>query len=236
MTTGAPLMNVQDALRSRRSIRRFLPEPVPRETVRRILEGAARAPSGHNTQPWKVHVVAGAVRDRLVTDLLDMAAREPWENRKPEYDYYPTTWVEPFLGRRRKLGHDLYATLGIARDDKAGRERQMLENFKFFGAPVGLFVTFDRRMATGTFMDVGMFIQSIMVGARGEGLDTCGQAIFTWVHDIIRRHLPIPPEEILACGIALGHADLGAKENALVVEKLPVDQFASFHGFEEGIP
>jgi len=226
-------MLVQDALRSRRSIRRFLPTPVDKATVTRILEGAARAPSGHNTQPWKVYAVAGAARERVVAAMLDVARSEPWEQRKPEYDYYPTTWVEPFLGRKRKLGYDLYSALGIARDDMPAREAQMHENFKFFGAPVGLFVTFDRRMATGTFMDVGMFIEAIMLGARGEGLDTCGQAIFTWVHDVVRQHLPIPPEEMLACGIALGHADRTARENTFTVEKVPVSQFASFHGFDE---
>ena len=224
-------MQAIDALRTRRSIRRFLPDAVPAATIKRILEGAARAPSGHNTQPWKVYAVAGDVRARLVDDFLSVVTSEPWEQRKPEYDYYPTTWIDPFLARKRKLGLDLYATLGIERSDMAARERQMQENFKFFGAPVGLFITFDRRMATGTFMDVGMFIQSIMVGARAEGLDTCGQAIFTWVHDIVRKHLPIPDEELLACGISLGKADPSAPENTFVVDKLPVTSFASFHGF-----
>jgi nitroreductase len=224
-------MQVYDALLKRRSVRCFLQTPVPETTVRRILEGAARAPSGHNTQPWKVYVVAGPVRDKLVAALLDVARNEPWEQRKPEYDYYPTSWVEPFLGRKRKLGYDLYKTLGIARDDMKAREQQMHENFRFFGAPVGLFVTFDRRMATGTYLDVGMFIQSIMMGARAEGLDTCGQAIFTWVHDVVRQHLPIPPEELLACGISLGVADPNAPENTFAIDKVPVSTFASFHGF-----
>ena len=114
----------------------------------------------------------------------------------------------------------------------AGRERQMHENFKFFGAPVGLFVTFDRRMATGTFMDVGMFIEGLMIGARAEGLDTCGQAIFTWVHDVVRKHVPIPDVELLACGIALGKANPAAPENTFPIEKLSVADIATFHGFE----
>ena len=226
-------MLATDALRTRRSIRRFLPDAVPAATVTRILEGAARAPSGHNTQPWKVYVVTGEVRARLVEDFLKVVTSEPWEQRKPEYDYYPTTWIDPFLGRKRKLGLDLYATLNIDRGDMPARERQMHENFKFFGAPVGMFITFDRRMATGTFLDAGMFIQSIMIGARAEGLDTCGQAIFTWVHDIVRKHLPVPDEELLACGIALGKADPSAPENTFVVDKLPVSSFATFHGFTD---
>jgi nitroreductase len=226
-------MHVHDAIMTRRSIRRFTPEAVPRTTLERILTAAARSPSGHNTQPWKVYAVAGDARQRLVDDMLNVVRTEAWEQRKPEYDYYPTTWIDPFLARKRKLGLDLYKTVGIARDDMKAREAQMHENFKFFGAPVGLFITFDRRMATGSFMDVGMFLEAIMIGARGEGLHTCGQAIFTWVHDVVRRHLPIPPEEILACGMALGHADLTAAENTLVVDKLPVSAFASFHGFED---
>lgn len=224
-------MQVYDALKSRRSVRRFLSDPVPYESLRRILEGAAYAPSGHNIQPWKVYVVAGEVKEKITADILHAAKVDPPERHQPEFEYYPINWVEPYIGRRRKLGHDLYATLGIDRHDKAAREHQMLENYRFFGAPVGMFVTFDRRLATGTYMDVGMFIENILVGARGEGLDTCGQAAFIWYHKIIRRHLPIYENELLACGISVGYADPRAPENKLVVDKLPVDAFASFHGF-----
>ncbi len=226
-------MHAYEAMMTRRSIRNFLPDPVPRATIERIVTAALRAPSGHNTQPWKLYAVAGRVREELVAELLATARSEPWEQRKPEYDYYPTTWVEPFQSRKRALGFGLYKSLGIERGDIAGRERQMHENFKFFGAPVGLFVTFDRRMATGTFMDIGMFIESLMIGARAEGLHTCGQAIFTWVHDVVRKHVPIPPVELLACGIALGKANPSAPENAFPLDKLAVADVASFHGFED---
>jgi nitroreductase len=138
------------------------------------------------------------------------------------------------LSRKRTLGYGLYAALGIGRGDMAAREKQMHENFRFFGAPVGIFVAFDRRMATGTFMDVGMFIEALMIGARAEGLDTCGQAIFTWVHDIVRRHVPILETELLACGIALGKADPTAPENRFAVEKLSVGDVATFQGFDGG--
>jgi len=225
-------MNVHEAIMTRRSIRRFLAKPVPRASLTRILEGAAMAPSGHNIQPWKVYAVAGSVKEGISRDILASIASEPADSHKPEFDYYPVEWFEPFIGRRRKLGHDLYAVLGIAREDKARREAQMLENFKFFGAPVGLFVTFDRRLATGTFMDIGMFVENILVGARGEGLDTCGQAAFINFHKVLRRHLPMGDNELLACGISLGFADPSAPENKLIPEKISVDQFTTFHGFE----
>lgn len=226
-------MNAHDAIMTRRSVRRFLSKPVPRASLVRILEGAATAPCGHNIQPWKVYAVAGRVKDDISAAILKAIANEPADHHKEEFPYYPEEWFEPYIGRRRKLGHALYATLSIAREDKAAREKQMLENFKFFGAPVGLFVTFDRRLATGTFMDIGMFIENILIGARGEGLDTCGQAAFNWYHQVIRKHLPIPDNELLACGISLGFADPQAPENRLVPEKLAVEAFTSFHGFED---
>jgi nitroreductase len=224
-------MHVHEAIMTRRSIRRFLSTPVPRDALMRILQGAANAPCGHNIQPWKVYVVTGAVKDAISRDIL-AAAAEPPGTYTQEFDYYPVEWVEPFIGRRRKLGHELYAILGIGRDDKPARERQMLENFRFFGAPIGLFVTFDRRLATGTYMDVGMFIENILIGARGEGLDTCGQAAFNWYHKVIRRHLPMPDNELFACGMSIGYADPNAPENKLMPEKLAVEAFTTFHGFE----
>ena len=225
-------MDTHDAIMSRRSVRRFLPSPVPRASLMRILEGAAMAPSGHNIQPWKVYAVAGSVQQKISSDILAAIAKDSVEEHQPEFDYYPVNWVEPYIGRRRKLGHELYAILGIGREDKAAREQQMLKNYSFFGAPIGLFVTFDRRLATGTFMDVGMFIENILIGARGEGLDTCGQAAFNWYHKVIRRHLPMDDGELLACGIALGYADDDAPENKLRPEKIAVESFTTFLGFE----
>ncbi len=225
-------MHAHDAIMTRRSVRRFLPAPVPHASLIRILEGAAMAPSGHNIQPWKVYAVAGSVKQKISDDILAAIANDPVEVHQPEFDYYPVNWVEPYIGRRRKLGHELYAILGIAREDKAARAKQMLENYSFFGAPIGLFVTFDRRLATGTFMDIGMFIENILIGARGEGLDTCGQAAFNWYHKVIRRHLPMENGELLACGIALGYADPNAPENKLRPEKVPVEAFTTFLGFE----
>lgn len=223
-------MHVDDAIRSRKSVRRFLPAPVPASTVRHILEVAARAPSGNNVQPWRVYAVAGEARERLCADILEAATTDP-DRHQPEYAYYPTSWHEPYLERRRRCGFGLYATLGIARDDKVARERQMLRNYTFFDAPVGLLVTLDRRLNTGSFMDVGMFLQNIMVAARAQGLHTCAQAAFAWFHGVVRRHLPLDDSEILLCGVALGHEDTAAPENAFITERAAPEEFSSFHGF-----
>ncbi|MFC4271298.1 nitroreductase [Sneathiella chungangensis] len=220
--------DVHSAIKSRRSIRRFLPTEVPQEILEKILIGAGYAPSGHNSQPWKVYIIRGETKQRVTDGILKAIATEPEEDHQPEYDYYPTEWFDPYLTRRRKVGHDLYELLGIERSDKAAREKQMAENFSFFGAPVGMFVTFDRRLATGTFMDIGMFLQSIFIGARGEGLDTCGQAVFTWYHKVIREILPMEENELLACGLSLGYIDPAAPENRLFAEKLELSDYCVF--------
>lgn len=225
-------MHVDEAMQSRRSMRRFLPTAVPQSVVRHILQVAARSPSGNNIQPWRVHVVAGTARDKLCRDLLQAATDSP-ERYRAEYDYYPTQWFEPYLERRRRCGFALYETLGIGRGDRERREEQMLRNYLFFDAPVGLLVTLDRRLSAGSYMDIGMFIQSILLAARGQGLHTCSQAAFAIFHEVVRKHLPLTDEELLVCGIALGHADPDAPENGLVTEREPVDAFASFHGFAE---
>lgn len=223
-------MHVDDAIASRRSIRRFLPTPVDRATVEQLLEVSARAPSGHNVQPWRVHALAGEPLARLCGEILN-AARHDAQPHQPEYEYYPTEWHEPYLGRRRATGFGLYDALGIARDDRAAREAQMLRNYLFFDAPVGLLVTLDRRLQTGSFMDLGMFIENVLVAARGQGLHTCAQAAFAWFHRIVREHVPMGEHELLACGIALGHADPDAPENAFVTTREPVSAFATFRGF-----
>jgi nitroreductase len=223
-------MNVEEAILTRRSVRRFLPKPVPEPIVGKIIEVSARAPSGHNIQPWKVYAIAGEVEKRLSADILKAAETEPGKHQ-PEHEYYPTEWHEPYIGRRRELGYDLYAKLGIARDDVAARTSHMNRNYLFFDAPVGLFVTVDRRLNTGSYIDIGMFLQNILLAARGHGLHTCGQAAFTWYHDIIREHLSFDGTEILICGVALGYEDTAAPENKLVTKRVPVDTYARFLGF-----
>ena len=214
---------------SRQSIRRFLPDPVARETVEEILALASRAPSGTNIQPWRVSVVTGAEKDALSADILE-AHDDPNEEHKREYDYYPVKFSEPYLGRRRKIGWDLYGLLGIGREDKDKMHAQHGRNYLFFDAPVGLFFTIERELSIGSWLDYGMFLQNIMLAARGKGLHTCPQAAFANFHKIIRRHLDIPDDEVVICGMSMGYADLDAIENTLVTEREPVSGFVKFIG------
>ena len=220
---------VDQAITSRRSIRAYLPTPVPRQTIEEILAVAARAPSGTNTQPWKVHVLTGAARQRL-SERICAAHDDPAQRSQhtEEYAYYPTEWRSPYVDRRRKVGWDLYSLLGITKTDKARMHAQHARNYAFFDAPVGLIFTIDRVMQQGSWLDYGMFLQSVMVAARGRGLDTCPQAAFTQFHRIISEELQLPPEEMVVCGMALGHADPKAIENTLVTEREPVAGFARF--------
>jgi nitroreductase len=202
---------------------------VAREDLEQILAVAARAPSGTNTQPWKVYVLTGETRQRLSQQIL--AAHfdpEVARQHQEEYAYYPTTWVSPFIDRRRKVGWDLYALLGLTREDKAGMAAQHGRNYDFFGAPVGLIFTIERVMEKGSWLDYGMFLQNIMVAARGRGLDTCPQAAFTQYHKIITDVLQLPPGETVVCGMALGFADHGKIENSLVTEREPLSGFVRF--------
>lgn len=220
---------VDAALTSRRSIRAFLPDPVAREDIEQILAVAARAPSGTNTQPWKVHVLQGAAREALSQAILAVYA-DPALNAqyKEEYAYYPREWTSPFIERRRKVGWDLYALLGLGRENKAGMAAQHARNFRFFDAPVGLIFTIDRVMEQGSWLDYGMFLQSIMVAARGRGLDTCPQAAFTQYHSIIAEHLQLSANDMVVCGMALGWADASKIENTLITEREPVSAFVRF--------
>ena len=227
--TALRIEAVESAIASRRSLRAFLPTPVPETTIRRILEVASRAPSGTNTQPWKVYVLTGDAK-RELSRRISAAYDDPVEcaTHTEEYAYYPTEWRSPFIERRRKVGWDLYGLLGLARTDKAGMHAQHLRNYHFFGAPVGLMFTIDRVMRQGSWLDYGMFLQSIMVAARAHGLDTCPQAAFTPFHRIIMPAIGAPENEQLVCGMSLGHADPRAIENTLVTEREPVDAFARF--------
>ena len=222
---------VDFAITSRRSLRAFLPTPVPRETIESILAVASRAPSGTNTQPWKVHVVTGEPKSRLSAAVL-AAHDDPAVARAhtEEWDYYPREWASPYIERRRKVGWDLYGLLGIGKTDRAAMHAQHGRNFRFFDAPVGLVFTIDRVMRQGSYLDYGMFLQSVMVAARGRGLDTCPQAAFMQYHRIIAEQLTIPATEMVVCGMSLGYADPSKVENRLVTEREPVGAFATFHG------
>ena len=222
---------VDQAITSRRSIRAYLPDPVAREDIEAILEVASRAPSGTNTQPWKVYVLTGAARDRLSAAIVETYLDpEAAGAHAEEYSYYPTKWVSPYIDRRRKVGWDLYGLLGIDKGDKARMHAQHGRNYIFFGAPVGLIFTIDRIMEQGSWLDYGMFLQSVMVAARARGLDTCPQAAFTPFHRIITGLLDCPPSEMLVCGMALGYADPQAVENRLRTEREPIERFTRHLG------
>lgn len=231
MSMRMPFLGADEALRSRRSVRAFLPTPVGEDVVESLLALASRAPSGTNIQPWKVRVVAGEVRNRLCRAILDGIERDGPDAHRREWNYYPERWREPFIGRRRKIGWDLYGLLGIAKGDFEATEKQRRRNFEFFGAPVGLVFTLDEDLQIGSWLDLGIFIGSFMIAARGAGLDTCAQAAFADYHAIIRRELAIPESEIIICGMALGHADPDAPENRLVTERASPSEFATFEGF-----
>jgi nitroreductase len=229
LPTPDSIAAVDAAITTRRSTRAFLPTPVPRETLERILEVASRAPSGTNTQPWKVAVLTGEAKARLSRRIL-AAYDDPVERAThvEQYAYYPTEWVPPYIDRRRKVGWDLYGLLGIGKADKARMHAQHGRNYAFFDAPVGLVFTIDRVMQQGSWLDYGMFVQSVMVAARARGLDTCPQAAFTQFHRIIADELALPASEMVVCGMSLGWADPEAPENRLVTERAPVAEFARF--------
>lgn len=218
------------AIATRRSVRAFLPTPVPRKEVESILATARFSASGMNMQPWRVHVVMGAAKDGLSAALakIDDDPAQSTELIEP-YDYYPREWVSPYLERRRKVGWDLYGLLGIEKGDKPRMHAQHGRNYRFFDAPVGLFFTVNRELQEGSLLDYGMFLQSVMVAARGRNLHTCPQAAFLKFHRQIADLLDIPSGQMLVCGMSLGYADTSSIENSLVTEREPVSAFTTFH-------
>ncbi len=224
---------VDEAIISRRSVRRFLPTPIPRATIEAILAAASRAPSGSNIQPWRVYVLTDAGRDSLIAEVSDAhdaerGVAEP--EHRADYEYYPRNWFEPYIGRRRQLGWSLYNLLGIGKGDFDRSHAQSGRNYRFFDAPVGLMFSIDRRLELGSWLDYGMFLQNIMVAARGRGLDTCPQQAWCRYHRIVARHVGMTEHEQLVCGMALGYADPHCIENQFKTERAPVEAFARFIG------
>jgi len=220
---------VDEVIRGRRSARGFLPTPVSKETILEILDVAARAPSGTNTQPWQVIVVSGEKKESLSKELIETAL-DPINAAKhaQEYSYYPEKWVPPYIDRRRKVGYDLYGLLGIAKGERERMDQQFARNYSFFDAPIGLFFTIDRIMGQGSWLDYGMFLQNVMLAAHARGLDTCPQAAFCKYHRIIARHLEIPEQQMLVCGMAMGYEDSSKIENRLRTEREPSTSFTRF--------
>jgi len=217
-------MKVSEALVTRKSVRAFKPDPVSRQTVESILTLAARAPSGGNLQPWKVHVLIGAAKDEMVRRAKARMLENP-RGGVPEYHIYPPDLTEPYKTRRFVVGEQMYATMGIARENKAGRLQQFVRNWEFFGAPVGLVFSIERQMQQGQWSDLGGFLQSIMLLAREYGLATCAQEAWAPFHEVIRDYLKVPQQEIVFCGMALGYADDDAPINTLVSERAAMDEW-----------
>lgn len=230
---AAVRLSADEALRTRRSVRAFLPTPVPRQEVESLLTLAARSPSGSNIQPWKVHVFSGALRQRITDAILQAIDANPGDRYKREWNYYPQQWREPYLGRRRKIGWDLYGMLGIPKGDFERTEQQRRRNYAFFGAPVGMMFTLEEDLEIGSWLDLGIFIGNLAIAARGHGLDTCAQAAFADFHEVIRPILGIPDNQVIICGMALGHADPADAINGLQTQRAPLPEFANLEGFEE---
>ncbi|MBT0571510.1 nitroreductase [Curvibacter sp. CHRR-16] len=227
------MSTVEQAIESRQSIRAFLPQPVARQDIADILALASRAPSGTNCQPWKVYVLQGGSRDQLVDKVCaahDAVRANPdlAEQYKEEYDYYPKEWVSPYIDRRRENGWSLYGLLGIGKGDKDKMHAQHQRNFRFFDAPVGLMFTVDRIMGRGSLVDYGMFMQNIMLAARGKGLHTCAQAAWNGFSSIVLPHIGASDKEMLVCGMALGYADPDALVNTFHTPREPVAQFTQW--------
>jgi nitroreductase len=218
---------VDEAIVSRRSVRAFLPDPVEDDTIRAILEVAARAPSGTNMQPWRAYVTKGAVKQRISDAILNSgirAEKAEWD----EYKYYPDHFFDPYQARRRANGFGLYGALGIGRREVDKMRAQHDRNFVFFDAPVGMIFTIDRRLNKGSWIDYGMFLQNIMIAARARGLHTCPQAAFAPYHRQIRPILDIADEEIVVCGMALGYEDTLKPENSFRTDREPLETWVTF--------
>ncbi len=215
-------MNVTDAVLARKSVRAFLPDPVSNDTIAKLLTTASRAPSGGNVQPWRIYVVNG----ESMAGFREFLATRPIE--APAYDIYPSPLVEPYRSSRFKIGEDMYATLGIGREDKAGRLGQFAKNMDFFGAPAAIFCFIDRIMGPPQWSDLGMFLQTFMLLAQEAGLDTCPQEAWAVYEQAVSEFVGAPEELRIFCGVAIGHADPDAPINALVTDREPLDVFATF--------
>ena len=219
-------MNVSDALKTRMSVRAFRPDPVPGAVVREILEVAHRAPSGGNLQPWRVYALTGTP----LAELKRVAAVTSME--APQYPVYPDALWDPFRTRRYEVGEDLYASIGVGREDKAGRYAQLAKNLDFFGAPVGLFFCLDRRLGSAQWSDVGMYMQSVMLLATERGLDTCAQEFWARYADTVAKFLALPDDHMVFSGMALGYRDVDAPINSWRARRDPFEVFAEMRGFD----
>ncbi len=222
------MISVDEAITGRRSVRAFLPDPVSNEVIEHILAVSSRAPSGTNTQPWKVHVLTGAAKERLSRSIMD-----EFDNNAGAHEherlYYMTEWREPYVSRRRKVGWDMYGLIGVTKGDREGMRNQMAQNYGFFDAPAGLIFTIDQDLHWGSWLDYGMFLENVMLAARGQGLETCPQAAFANYHTVVREVVGIPESEAIICGMSLGKEDTSAPINQLETTRETVADFTTFH-------
>lgn len=223
---------VDNVIKRRFASRSFTSRPVPRQTIADILDVARFAPSGANIQPWRVYVVGGTKKDEIACALLK-AHEEIRDRHSSEYRYYASTLPEPYSSRRDQFGRLFYGSLGIQQSDTVGRTRQTSKNYGFFGAPVGLIIAIDRRLEVGSWLDLGMFIQNVMIAAGARGLQTCPQETFSKYHALLRTLLPIPPEEMVVCGMSIGFAEDHSVSAGSLMPKAAVGEFARFVGFED---
>ena len=223
-------MNVSDAVRARKSIRRFLDRPVSEAVLREVVALAARAASGGNLQPWRIYVVSGAPLAAFKAHMAKRLATNPSPDPL-EYHIYPEHLWEPHRTWRYRVGEQMYALLGIPREDRAGRIRQFQHNYEFFGAPAALFAYLDKRMGPPQWSDMGMYLQTLMLLLCERGLDSCPQEAWSTFNAEVRAFVHPPEEMMLFCGMAIGYRDESAPVNRLVTERAPLDEFATFVGF-----
>ncbi|NNH39731.1 nitroreductase [Acinetobacter terrae] len=225
--------HVDEAMTSRHSVRAFLNKAVDPQIIKDILTVASRAPSGTNTQPWKVYVVTGKKRDEMVERVykaqVELFTKPELASQYQEtFAYYPETWISPFIERRRENGWGLYGLLNIQKGDKEKMARQQLRNFQLFDAPVGLYFTVNKVMGIGAKMDISMMIQNVMIAAKARGLDTCPQAAWNHFHSIVLDVLNAPENEELVCTVALGYADTDDIINTFITPRIAVEEFSVF--------
>lgn len=219
-------MTIKALLSARHSTRAFLDKPVAQETIKALLDIARLAPSGANTQPWQVAVLTGTSKQHLADALV--SAFENGEKSTPDYAYYPTDWQPPFIDRRRRCGLQLYQSLNIERGDKAAQKAQWAANYRAFDAPVMLLFFLDKAMQTGSYLDLGLFLQSLMLAATEQGLATCPQAALAEYPEIVKTQLGYPTDSQLVCGLALGYEAVDAPVNQYRTERITIDEFTRF--------
>tara|TARA_B100000767_G_C19768113_1_gene538629 strand:- start:1219 stop:1872 length:654 start_codon:yes stop_codon:yes gene_type:complete len=216
-------MKVSDAVTNRSSIRSFKEDPIDNKLIEKILLKSSRSASGGNLQPWRIYVINKQSMNKF------LKFQENWvEAETPPYEIYPPELKEPYRTSRYELGEDMYSLLNIAREDKAGRIAQVMENFKFFGAPAAFFCFVDRQMGPPQWSDLGMFLQTFMLLAQEEGLDTCAQEAWSIKHDSVSSFLDIPENEMLFCGMSIGYKDPDAPINQLISKRRPIEEWAKF--------